>query len=269
MSTGAGDDRRDAMQRAANDGIWSGGDWVEAYANRTLRPVEALILVRYRDGLSGRVLELGSGAGRLTGYLTEISDRVHGIDISPHMVTYSREHYPRATFEHGDIRDLSGFATCSWDAVVAAYNVIDVLGEGARSELLDSVFRLLTVGGLFVMSSHNRAIEGHLGDPLRTPSRSLGERLRTYLTRRRRQLNRRRLVPYERSEPGYAILNDAAHDFAALHYYITRDLQQTQLEAHGFELVECLDLEGNTVERGEVSQSPELHYVARRRESIA
>ena len=110
-----------------------------AYANRNLRPVEADILVRYRETLSGRVLELGSGAGRLTGYLAEIAAEVRGIDISPEMVAYSRRRYPRAHFEQGDLRDPSVYRVQPWDAIVAPFNVVDVFGDADRQILLERV----------------------------------------------------------------------------------------------------------------------------------
>ena len=46
--------------------------------------------------------------------------------------------------------------------------------------------------------------------------------------------NRRRLRRYEQQEPGYEIRNDSAQDYGALHYYITRDAQETQLREHGY-----------------------------------
>ncbi len=70
--------------------------------------------------LSGRVLELGSGAGRLTGYLAEISASVEGIDLSEEMVAYSRRRYPKATFAQGDLRDASVFGAAPYDAIVLA-----------------------------------------------------------------------------------------------------------------------------------------------------
>src|SRR6478752_6658868 len=91
-----------AVQRRANDRVWAGGRHVGTYANRRLRPVEIEILVRYRDALSGRVLELGSGAGRLTGYLATIARSVHGIDLSERMIASSRARYPAASFAQGD-----------------------------------------------------------------------------------------------------------------------------------------------------------------------
>ena len=80
----------------------------------------------------------------------------------------------------------------------------------------------------------------------------------------RRVANRRRLRPLERGQPGYAIVNDSAHDYSILHYYISRDAQARQLRAR-LRLVEALDLEARPVEPARTPRdSSELHYVARR-----
>ena len=252
------------MQQAANDRIWRGGERVAGYATRDLRPVEVVVLVRYRDELSGRVLELGCGAGRLTGYLCEVARSVVGIDLSPDMVTYSQHRYPNATFSQGDLRDMSAVVDASWDAVVVAYNVIDVLSDGARTHLLDEIARILVPGGVLVMSSHNRATANRVGEAFRLRGRSFFDTVTTVMNWPRWWRNRRRLLAFEHTEPDYAILNDGAHAFSALHYYITRERQEQQLAAHGFDLIDCMDLDGRSVGQGDVSDSPELHYIARR-----
>ncbi|MDT7547825.1 MAG: hypothetical protein QOE84_219, partial [Actinomycetota bacterium] len=126
----------DASQRV-NDKLWSRLDLVKVYATRDLRPIEVMLLVRYREALSGRVLELGCGAGRLTGYLAELASVAHGVDISPAMVDHCRRAYPRAIFSEGDLRDLSAFDPGSFDVVVASYNVVDVLGDRERRAALE------------------------------------------------------------------------------------------------------------------------------------
>jgi SAM-dependent methyltransferase len=251
-------------QAHLNAEFWERGDYLEFYANRSLRPVEGVLLQRFREALAGSVLELGCGAGRLTGHLSEVAREVHGVDLSPAMVAYCRQAYPRATFTVGDLRDLSGFQSGSYDAVVAPFNVLDVLDDPERARVLEEIRRLLVGGGLLIMSSHNR---GHVprvsprirllvGDP-RRPLQSI-----RHLPRRLR--NRRRLAPLQRAESGYSIVNDEAHDFSVLHYYITRDAQENQLAGHAFELLECLDLDGRLVEAGGTAEHcPELHYVAR------
>jgi SAM-dependent methyltransferase len=250
-------------QGRANDALWAKSNLVKPYANRTLRPVEVMVLVRHREALSGRVLELGCGAGRLTGYLSEIATYTLGLDISPAMVAYCRKTYPRATFEEGDLRGVTTMKPGSYDVIVAAFNVLDVLNDADRSEVLDGIHYALAPGGLVIMSTHNRA------SMLRGVRAELARRSRiglalTIANVPRWLLNRRRLLRFERHEPGYAILNDVSYQFAALHYYISRGAQERQFADHGFELLECLDLDGQRVEAGEEARHcSELHYVAR------
>jgi len=71
--------RQEVAQRLTNDALWRRTDLVERYATRDLRPVEVMLLIRYREALSGRVLELGCGAGRVTGYLAELASHAHGL----------------------------------------------------------------------------------------------------------------------------------------------------------------------------------------------
>jgi SAM-dependent methyltransferase len=229
-----------------------------------------ILLVRHRDALSGRVLELGCGAGRLTGYLGQLAAQVRGIDVSPAMLEYCRQHYPEVTVEQRDLRDLGGFDTGSFDAVVGGFNVIDVLSHDDRLRLLAELHRIVAPGGMVVLSSHNRAAAGHIKDPMSLRHRGVLRAARTLARLPRWLSNRRRLLPFEREESGYAILNDASHDFAALHYYITRDAQERQLAVHGFQLLECLDGEGRPVPPGaQATESSELHYVARSVEPLA
>jgi SAM-dependent methyltransferase len=248
----------------SNARVWRRGRFVDEYAGSELRPPERVILERYREALAGRVLELGSGGGRVTSHLVGIAAEVHGLDIAPAMVDHARRRLPQATFHLGDMTDLSEFEPGSFGAVLALYNVLDVLGDTERAAQLDRIRALIEPGGLLVLSTHNR---GHAAS-IRGPHVRTGHplKLAADLVRLPRRLrNSRRLRPHLRDEPGYAIVNDSAHEYSLLHYYIARDDQERQLADHGFELVDCLDLDGKPVGPGQqVPDTPELHYVARR-----
>jgi SAM-dependent methyltransferase len=249
-------------QRQVNDAVWGRSSRLVAeYANRTLRPVETVLLDRYRDALSGRVLELGCGAGRLTGYLLDLSADVRGIDVMPAMVEYCRAAYPRGDFAVADLRDIGGGP---YDAVVAAFNVLDVLDHAERRDVLARIAGVLSPGGLLVMSSHNLAAAGSIRSPGRVLERSprrIASNLRHLPARLR---NARRLRRHERTDADWAIRNDEALDFGLLHYYVTRDACERQLAAAGLTLVECLDIDGRPVAPGEqAAYCTELHYVAR------
>ena len=245
--------------------FWALGGTVGYYSNRGLRPVETTLLERYRAALGGRVLELGCGAGRVTSHLCKGSDAVFALDIARQMVVECQRVCPEARVFEGDLRDLSRFGSGSLDAVFGTFNVLDMLGDGERGRVLDQIRRILRPDGLLIVSSHNRGYAARLGTPFRLLVGDPRQPLRSLARLPMRLGNRRRMRWLERSETDYAILNDAAHDFAVVHYYISRDSQERQLGGHGFELVQCLDLEGRVVPCGAMAADcPELSYVARR-----
>jgi SAM-dependent methyltransferase len=224
-----------------------------------------IALARHGAQFSGAVLELGVGAGRVTGYLVALASSLTGIDIAPAMVEYCRAEYPEGSFAVGDLRDLTGYADRSFDAVVAANNVLDVLGDAERRRALREIQRLLKPEGVLLMSSHNRAHIPRLRPPtdLRGARNVLraGGRLAVMPLRVR---NHRRLRALERSEADYALVNDDAHNYTLLHYYVSADVQRQQLADAGLTVLECLDGDGRLLGAGDdAPDSAELHYVAR------
>lgn len=255
-----------SAQRSANDRLWSRGDLVRHYRSTDLRPPEEVALTRYRDELGGRMLEVGAGAGRVTGYLAQIAENVTAIDVNPHMLEALQASLPHVGTELRDMRDLADLSDGSYDAVFAGFNVADVLSHDERLAFLDELHRILKPGGMLVLSTHNLSSEHRITEPLRFRLREPRSVAALLVRGPKWRRNRKRLLPHEVRTDGYSILNDMAHDFDALHYYIDRDDQEKQLAEHGFELVECLDLDGKTVAPGErAPESTELHYVARTR----
>jgi SAM-dependent methyltransferase len=253
------------LQAHRNSEVWARGDFLGHYASRELRPAEALFLVRYREQLEGRVLELGCGAGRLTGYLLEIAQSVHGIDVSPAMIDFCRKAYPRGTYSVQDLRDIARLGSGSADAVIATYNVLDVLGDAERGRVLRDIRGILAPGGLLMMSSHNLAYVPKLRKPTDLKARNIVRRAGRLALMPLRLRNRRGLVALQRSGPDYAVVNDDAHDYRLLHYYISRDAQERQLGEEGFDFIECLDNDGHVVGPGESAEDwVELYYLARR-----
>ncbi len=254
----------DQAQREAGDRVWGSGGLLRRYGGRKLRPAERVLLDTYSASLAGDVLELGCGGGRLTAHLVGLAASVHGVDIAADMVAHCRRAYPQATFRQGDLRELSQFASSSWDAIVAGYAVIDVLSDDERHAFLQEADRLLRPAGLLIFSSHNLACAPLLRGPLRSINATNPVSLASQILRLPRSFaNRRRLLPWQQFAADHAILNDPAHDFSLLHYYITRDDQERQLALHGFALRKCLRLDAQPVGPGESAiGSFELHYAA-------
>jgi SAM-dependent methyltransferase len=265
VSPSSGSANQNDLQAARNSDVWRHGRFVSHYASRELRPAEVVFLVRYRELLDGRVLELGCGAGRLTGYLLEVAESVHGIDISKRMVDHCRGAYPHGTFSVQDLRDLEGPTDGPFDAVIGTYNVLGILGDAERRRVLGEIRELLVPGGLMMISAHNLAFASKLRSPTDLRARNIVRRAGRLALMPLRLRNRRGLVELQSSGPGYAIVNDDAHEYRLLHYYISRDAQEQQLRELGFEFVECLDNEGHVVAPGEsAGEWVELYYVARR-----
>lgn len=243
-------------------------------------PVEVVVLLRHRDALSRRVLEIGCGAGRVLGYLVAIGGEVHGIDISPPMVEFCRRRYPEAEVRVGDLRafadldDRSAAVDRPWDAIVAFDSVLDVLDDGERRRVLSGLRTLIAPGGVLMFSSHNLSHVDASADADRG-SQALGlltelldhppAKIARAVARLPRMIrNRRALAPLQRQADDHAILNDEAHDWGLLLYYIRREDQERQLVELGYEPVECLDTEGHVLAAGEPGAAhPWLHYIAR------
>jgi hypothetical protein len=66
-------------------------------------------------------------------------------------------------------------------------------------------------------------------------------------------------------EDQYAIINDVAHNYAMLTYYIDKVNQLKQLENMGFETIEMYDTLGNTLDiNSDDADSAWIYYVARK-----
>jgi SAM-dependent methyltransferase len=267
---------RQATTQAENNArMWTSRRLVASYAHASLEPAEALTLARYREALTGRVLDVGCGAGRVLGYLVMLGADAHGVDISADMVEHCRRMFPTADVRLGDLSDLPAAVEGTFDAILLPDNLIDIYGDAQRRAVLTGLHALLSAGGLLVFSSHNLAAWERPGRQVASDPKARAVRIARALATttagsvaRRVQhaprvwVNRRRLGPLQQREDDHAIVNDAAHEYGLLHYYIGRDGQERQLSELGFRLLDVLDLAGPSVPPGEDGQGPSLYYVA-------
>ncbi len=251
-----------------HDDHWRSGEFVAQYAHRRLRPAEVIVLARCHRKLSGRVLELGCGAGRVLSYLVSLSETVVGIDVSEAMVRYCRSAYPKADVRLGEIGALNETVAGPFDAVVAADNVLGGFEDADRRRVLRDIWALLEPGGMLIFSAHNLADveQGRPPGPHASVASKLmstppDRALKGLIRLPRRLRNRRRLAPLQYRKRDHALLNDSEGDFGVLHYYINHADQRRQLRDTGYELVECIDAEGRTVHEGEQGEGPWLYYV--------
>lgn len=268
-----------AEQAEVNAHTWSAGTFVPEYDTRALQPAEVLILARYRETLSGRVLDVGCGAGRLLGYLVQLGAEAHGVDIAPTMVEHCRRLFPGLDVRLGDLADLPASVEGPFDALLMSDNVLDVFDDARRRAVLSDARSLLAPGGLLVFSSHNLARwdedthsqppspRGSIAPKLSFAVHKLANKppawaLHAIVRLPRRRANRKRLAPLQYRAGDHAVINDPAHDYSLLHYYIRRADQERQLSELGFSLTEVLEFDGSPVPDGIDGTGFSLYYVA-------
>lgn len=242
-----------------NARFWPSRHEARQRARRRLRPVEVALLGRYREELSGDVLELGSCGGQLTEALVYHARSLIGVGLSGPTVEVCRQRHPTATFVDCNLLDVDAFECGQFSAIVAGQFVLDLLGDGQRRWLLQRLSRILDDDGVLIFSSHNLACESLVTSPVRNLARHplAPWRLPRALG------NRAHLGCLQQREHGYAVLNDHAHDYGLLSYYISRDGQERQLSEHDFCLLECVTIDDEPVERGDGAYGRrELHYAA-------
>lgn len=231
---------------------------------------EIVILSRLRPEFAGRrILDIGVGGGRTTPHLLEVSRDYVGIDYSARMIEACRKRFPSVAFRQCDARDLSAFDDGSFDLVMFSFNGIDYVGHADRLRILGEVRRVLRDGGAFVFSSHNRGspVKGpwslsHIspgGSPLHLARRLVFYPLGI--------LNYYRNRKHRESNSEYAMINDEAHEFRLITYYISPDRQVRQLQAASFREVQILGLDGRWLDpsgQPPAPKDPWLYYVCRK-----
>jgi len=199
-----------------------------------------------------RILDIGVGGGRTTLALLNISKDYIGIDISPEMITEFRRCYPSIAFEVCDARELSRFPNESFDLVFFSYNGIDSIGHSDRLRALREIYRVLARGGAFAFSSHNRRglirrpwtryYVYRKANPLRHPRQFYKLFMDEFVPDCCGHFRNRR---HEIQSDEFAIINDEAHHFTFLTYYITLEGQISQARTIGFQEIEAVDFNGN------------------------
>lgn len=101
-----------------------------------------------------RILDAGSGPGRVGGELHRRGHRVVGVDIDPVLIDEARLQHPEATWLVSDLAQLdhsSEELSEPFDAIVCAGNVMTFLAPSTRLGVLRSFARLLADDGRAVI----------------------------------------------------------------------------------------------------------------------
>ena len=239
---------------------------VSSYVNMRLQNPEVMIIVKYREFISGKhVLDIGCGSGRTTAILKNLSSGYVGLDYSLEMIESCRKRFEGVHFIHGDVRGMSEFKDEEFDCVMFSFNGLDSISHDDRIKGLREIRRVLKQDGLFVFSSHNRNHRYAISRPKmefsRTPCK-LAENFIKFLKSTRNRLSNKNHQVFNEQ---YAIINDIAHNYAMLTYYINKSHQVPQLKAMSFETIEMYDTLGNVLNLdSDDKDSAWIYYVAKK-----
>jgi SAM-dependent methyltransferase len=255
---------RESVLDAVNKKIYARPDVVTGYAHldHLLKPEEVLLeklLPRIKDK---KILDIGIGGGRTTKFLLEISRDYTGIDYTPECVEVVREKYRGANVLCCDARDLTRFGDDTFDFVLFSFNSLDYIPHEDRIKALSEIYRVLKPGEFFMFSTHNLDYRNFNKLPWQEKSRLDLVRLKSclyslYYLPKHMSMKRREVHAAE-----YAIINDNAHGYSLLTYYIGVGQQVKQLEEVGFVSVETYNMEGRPVSSD--TDFPWTYYLARK-----
>ncbi len=237
-----------------NLGVYNSKKVVSWYSRlKELIPVEKMIFERYKDLLAdGAILDIGIGGGRTTNYLLRQCKNYTGIDYSGSFIASVKQNFPDAQCFVMDARDLRTFKNASFDLVNFSFNGIDYVDNEGRKKILSEISRILTPGGIFFFSTHNKNHRSFNISPWRNKDNSLFVNVKTFI----------KLLPFflkkiwrkkqELINEDYAIINDSAHNYNLTTYYTTPAFLRKQLAEYTFSEIEFYLKSGEKKEDGEL-----------------
>lgn len=237
------------IQEKTNRRAFARGGVINCYRElKELFFVEEVILKSlHRSIRNKRLLDIGIGGGRTTKHLLEISNEYTGIDYSSAFVRIVHATYPQATVVQADARDLRMFGDSRFDFALFSYNGIDYISDSGRLQALNEIHRVLRPGGYFMFSTHNLNYKYLHKGPWREGSLLNSSHRRDCVSAALNWPRHLVMKRYERDLGEYAIVNDSAHGYTLLTYYIGIDQQVKQLSSSGFDNTRVFDLNGNEV----------------------
>jgi SAM-dependent methyltransferase len=228
-----------------------------------IQAAEQVIFDRLRPQIEDKkLLDIGIGGGRTTRFLLEISSNYTGIDYTQASIDAAKIKFPQADLRCLDARDLSSFDNETFSLVLFSFNGIDYMGHDDRLRTLAEIRRVLRPEGYFVFSTHNRDYRFFNKHPWQQDVQFDLKFLKSCLYSTLFLPRHARMRKLEVHDNDYDIINDNAHEFSLLTYYIGIEQQKRQLQESGFKNVEAFDMSGNVVAADD--QFPWTYYLSQK-----
>lgn len=214
-----------------------------------------------------KMLDIGVGAGRTTLYFAPLVKEYAGIDCAPGMIDYCQNNLPQytdnATFQVGDVTNLSNFDNDYFDLVLFSFNGLDSLEKPARIKGLQEMQRVCKPGGWVFFSTHNLKMINYFYQPKIHPNSK----------KQKREDEKRSLIINNNDNPelilqqdDYMFFDGAFMKFAVddivRQYFIKPLAQIKQLENLGFRETSVFSIEtGKPIEDWQLLENIQDHWL--------
>jgi len=122
-----------------------------------LKDVERVLIAKYFIDKKANILDIGCGYGRTTKPLFDMGFNIIGIDIVPEMIAGAKRDNSTIDYRLMSATNLD-FPDNYFEYALFSFNGIDyIYPESRRFDVLREVYRVLKPGGVFILSSHNKA----------------------------------------------------------------------------------------------------------------
>lgn len=137
------------------------GKWFDSFARgidsaQTRREVDWIQSVAPRD-VFPHLLDLCCGLGRHSGLLAERGYIVLGVDRDVGAIKQARQAHPLATFEVGDVREITSDVAASFDLVTILWQSFGFFDAVGNARLLLNLHGLLRPGGVLILDVYDAA----------------------------------------------------------------------------------------------------------------
>lgn len=218
-----------------------------------------------------KMLDIGVGAGRTTSFFADKVKEYKAIDYSEKMIDACKRKFrnkiPEENFMVADARDLNIFQSGYFDFILFSFNGPDYVSPEDRQKIFNAICRILKSNGYFCFSSHNLQASSNWGKiKLRLNPFAILQKI--LLDQKLLKINKEQLKSSKSSD--YLMLNDGAHGFGLITYYVLPSFQIKTLKEIGyseiriFELSKGEELDINNEKKLSGNSSSWLYYLCRK-----
>ncbi len=225
-----------------------------------LFPSEKALFEKCKEKILGKkVLDIGIGGGRTTAYFANIDCDYTGVDYIEEFANLVSAKHKQLKIKQCDARVMSMFTDNSFDFILFSFNGIDNMDSESRIKIFKEIFRVLKSDGVFMFSTHNRDYKYFNKMPWQEKWQFKWNYFKLCLVVLKNYPQHLKMKKHEFHGQDYSIINDIAHNFKILTYYISSAKQKKQLESLGFKNTKTFDFNGKDCDLNQ--KDPWMYYL--------